>query len=220
MARSTQTPVPPRVSAPDLPSRLESADGLEVHGDHFQVAFAGLSDDVDGSHAMLTECRIPDAAVAALTLTGATLVDVAIDGIRATTVSARRSRMRRVAISGGRVGTLDLAEAELDEIELRGLRIDYLSMAAVTAADVLVADCVIGSIDLPQASLTRIRFESSRADEIDTRGLRAEDVDLRGLEFLSFTDAASLRGTTLSARQVELHAGAFAASLGIRIRDE
>jgi hypothetical protein len=64
-----------------------------------------------------------------------------------------------------------------------------------------------------------VRFDDTRTDELDVRGLRAEDVDLRGLEMLSLTDAAALRGTTLSAGQVERLAPALASALGIRVQD-
>lgn len=63
------------------------------------------------------------------------------------------------------------------------------------------------------------RFEGTRVDEVDSRGVRAEHVDLRGLEALAFTDLSSLRGVTLSARQVELLSTSFAAALGVDVRD-
>lgn len=220
MARAPERPVPPRVSDPDIPSRLEPAVELRARADHFQQSFAGLVGDADAAHATLTECRLTDVAVASLVLTGATLVDVAISGLRATTVSGRGARMRRVSIDGGRIGTLDLADAELDEVALRGVRVDYVSLAAARIENVVFADCTIGTLDLPHTVAARVAFDSSRADELDTRGLRAENVDLRGVEVLSFTDAGSLRGTTLSLRQIGLHAPAFAASLGIQVTDE
>ncbi len=152
-------------------------------------------------------------------MTGATLVDVDVRDLRATALSGRGARLRRVRISGGRIGTLDLADADLDEVELRGVRIDYLSLAAARITDLLVADCTIGTLDMPQATVTRIGFENSRADDVDTRGLRAKDLDLRGLEAVSYLDAASLRGATLSPRQVEHLAPAMAQALGIRVLD-
>lgn len=187
--------------------------------DNFQLRIEDLEDETDAAHAELSECVIAPASVSSIVLTGATLVDVAIDELRATTVTARGARLRRVRIEGGRIGTLDLADAELDEVELRGIRLDYLSLANARIEDLLFADCVLGTLDLPQATASRVRFENTSADDVDTRALHGEDVDLRGLDALSFTDAASLRGTTLTAVQIERLAPAFAATLGIHVRD-
>ncbi|WP_439592609.1 pentapeptide repeat-containing protein [Microbacterium sp.] len=219
MARRAESPAPPRVSPPDLPPRLDDAQGLRPRDEHFRLEITGLMQKSDASHSEISECRVAAASVIDLTLTGATLVDVVIDELRATTVTARDARLKRVRIAGGRIGTLDLADAELDEVELRGVRIDYLSLANAQVDDVLIADCTITTLDLPQARCDRVAFENTRSDEVDTRGLRADDVDLRGLEALSYTDAASLRGVTLSSRQIELLAPAFAATLGIEVQD-
>jgi len=218
MPRTLPRPVPPRVSAPDLAQQLDEQAGLTARADHFQRRIE-LETETDAAHAALSECVIAPASVSSVVLTGATLVDVAIDDLRATTVTARGARLRRVRIEGGRIGTLDLADAELDEVELRGIRLDYLSLASARIEDVVVVDCILGTLDLPASTATRVRFENSTAEDVDTRALRAEDVDLRGLEALSFTDAASLRGTTLSAPQIERLAPAFAATLGIHVGD-
>jgi hypothetical protein len=47
----------------------------------------------------------------------------------------------------------------------------------------------------------------------------SKDLDLRGLEAVSYLDPASLRGATLSPRQVEYLAPALAEALGIRVLD-
>ena len=219
MARREEHPFAPRVSAPDLPAELEAGRGWARDGEYFQQRFAELDATTDASHAEVSECRLSGASVAALTLTGASLVDVDIDQLRATTVSARGSRLRRVRFTGGRIGTLDLGMADIDEVELHGVRIDYLTLGGARIEDLLIAECVIGSLDLPQATATRVAFENTRCDEVDVRGLRAEDVDLRGLEMLSLTDAAALRGTTLSAVQIERLAPALASALGIQVKD-
>ena len=62
-------------------------------------------------------------------------------------------------------------------------------------------------------------FADTRADDVDTRGVRAKELDLRGLEAVSYLDAASLRGATLSSRQVEYLAAALAVALGIHVLD-
>ncbi len=187
--------------------------------DSFQVQWTVLDPLTDAAHATITECTVVSASLERLDLTGATLVDVDIRDLRASTLSGRGARLRRVRITGGRIGTLDLADADLDEVELRGARIDYLSLAAGRIADLLIADCTIGTLDMPQATVTRVGFENSRADDVDTRGLRAQDLDLRGLEAVSYLDAASLRGAIFSPRQVEYLAPVLARALGIRVLD-
>ncbi len=175
--------------------------------------------DVNADHSHILESRVLVSAVDRLGLTDATLVDVAVDELGAVEVSARDSRWRNVVISRGRVGSFDAARAEWDGVTLRGLRIDYLSLASAAVSDVVIADCVIGTLDVPEASLERVQFQDSRADEVDTRGLRAKDLDLRGLEVLSFTDVRGLAGATLSERQIESHAMAFADALGVVCRE-
>jgi len=212
-------PLAPRLSAPDLPPHLADGPPPARGGDFFQVRWTSLESQTDAAHAVLTECALSGASVERLDLTGATLVDVEVRDLRASTLSARSARLRRVRITGGRIGTLDLADAEIDEVELRGVRIDYASLAAARIADLLIADCTIGTLDLPQATVARMAFADSRADDVDTRGVRAKDLDLRGLEAVSYLDAGSLRGATLSSRQVDYLAPALASALGIRVID-
>ena len=218
MARPTPL-LAPRLSAPDLPSRLEDGPQPIRGGDFFQLRWTALDPLTDAAHGAITECSVAGASLERLDLTGTTLVDVQIEGLRATTVAARSARLRRVRIAGGRIGTLDLADADLDEVELRGVRIDYVSLAGARIADLLIADSTIGTLDLPQAGVNRMAFAEVRADDVDTRGLRAKDLDLRGLEAVSYLDLAGLRGATLSTRQVEYLAPALADALGIRVLD-
>ena len=216
---SAPGPRAPRVSAPDLPRHLHDGPPLMRGADLFQVGWSTLSADTDAAHASLTECALSGGSVDRLDLTGAVLVDVEVRDLRATTLTARGARLRRVRITGGRIGTLELTDADLDEVELRDVRLDYLSLGAARARDVLIAACTIGTLDVPHASLTRVACEDSRADEVDSRGLRAEDLDLRGLEALAYLDAASLRGATFSTRQIEHLAPALARAFGIRLTD-
>jgi len=218
MARPS-LPLPPRVSAPDLPPQLEDGAPPARGSESFQLRWTTLDAVTDAAYAVITECAVVEASVDRLDLTGATLVDVELRNLRATTLTARSARLRRVRVVDGRIGTLDLADADLDEVELRGVRIDYLSVAAARVTDLVVTDCTIGTLDMPQASLSRVGFANTRADEVDTRGLRSKDLDLRGLEAVSYLDPASLRGATLSAQQVEYLAPALADALGIRVLD-
>lgn len=215
MTRLTE-PATPRVSPPDLPEELESAQpqrGADVYTVRIE-----LDGDADLSHSSLEQCVITGTA-GTLELRGATLMDVDLREPRIADLPLRDANLRRVRISGGRIGTLDLSGTRIDELELRDVRIDYLNLGGAKATDVLLADSTIRTLDMPQAELTRVRFDGCRSDEVDPRGLRAKDVDLRGLDALSFLDVTSLRGTTLTIRQVELLAPVFAASVGISVRD-
>lgn len=218
MPRNREGPIAPHRCEPDLPRVLDDASTLERHDDVQQSRIVGLSGDVHAAHARVIECRVSAALVERLDLTGATLVDVEIEDLRATTVVARSGRWRSVRIVGGRIGTLDLSGAEVETVELRGVRIDYLTLAQARVSDLLLIDCVLGTVDVPHARLERAGFEKCRADEVDTRELRARDLDLRGLEALSFTDPTGLRGATLSSRQAEALSTSFASALGIDVR--
>lgn len=209
-------PVPPRVSAPDLPDRLTPARA-QRRADLLSASVA-CAGETDLAHGSLEQCVLKGSADR-VDLTGATLLDVLIEDLRAPAVSLRDATIRRLRIDRGRIGTLDLSTTRIGELEIRGARIDYLSLGGARAEDVLIADTTLHTLDVPQATLTRVRFDSTRADEVDPRGLTAKDLDLRGLDALAYLDVLSLRGATLTSNQVELLAPAFAASAGIDVRD-
>ncbi len=214
MARSTERPQPPRVSPPDLPDELDDGAGRR-HGDHIGLRIR-LTEDL--AHAQFEQCSLSGAAER-VDLAGATLLDVEIVDARTPVLSLKDATIRRLRIAGGRIGTLDLSGAHVAELIIEHARIDYLSLAAAKIQDSLIADCTLATVDVPAATVTRVRFERSSADEVDTRGLRADALDLRGLDALAFLDVTSLRGTTLSSRQVELLAPVFARAAGIDVQD-
>lgn len=210
-------PLPPRLSAPDLPPRLGRAV-LQRHGEVREAAIVDLEGTVDAAHSYTAESSIATTNLESLDLTGAGLTDVDITDLRATMLTARESRWQTVRINGGRVATLDLARGELTNVEIRGVRIDYLTLAGASASDVLFVDCVFGAIDAPQSTLTRVAFDGCRADEIDNRGWRVEHLDLRGVEALRYLDVGALRGATLTERQVLALATDFAMAAGVDVR--
>jgi uncharacterized protein YjbI with pentapeptide repeats len=216
MARSPETPAAPRVSPPDLPREFTPATGRR------SVDLIAASLDLDGTvdlaHASLEQCTVT-ADADTVDLTGATLIDVDLTGVRIASLKMRDAGVRRVRISGGRIGTFDLSSARIDELELRDVRIDYLNLGAAKATDIEIRDCSIRTLDMPQAELTRVRFTDTRSDEVDSRGMRATHVDLRGLDASAFLDANSLRGTTLSSFQVQQLAPVLAAGIGIQVKD-
>lgn len=216
MARTTESPVAPRVSPPDLPDRLDPA--RPTRNADLLAASLELTGDVDLAYASLEQCTI-QADADTVDLTGATVLDVALTGVRIASLKMRDAGVRRLRIVGGRIGTLDLSGARIDELELRDLRIDYLNLGTARATDVEVDGCGIRTIDIPQAELTRVRFAATSSDEVDPRGMRAKDVDLRGLDAVSYLDANSLRGTTLTPFQVQQLAPVIAAGLGIQLKD-
>ena len=216
MPRTVESPAAPRVSPPDLPDVFESA--TPRRSADLLAASLELSGDTDLAYASLEQCTLR-ADADAVDLTGATILDVAMTGVRIASLKMRDAGVRRLRISDGRIGTLDLSGARIDELELRDLRIDYLNLGAARATDIDISGCSIRTIDLPQAELTRVRFADTSSDEVDPRGMRARDVDLRGLDALSYLDANSLRGTTLTGYQVQQLAPVIAAGLGIQLKD-
>lgn len=216
MARASDPPSSPRVSAPDLPPHLEPADAVRG-GDLLQAAL-DLTGTADLAHSSLEQCTIT-ADADGVDLTGATLLDVDIREPRVASLGLRDTGIRRLRITGGRIGTLDLSGARIDELEIRDVRIDYLTLGGAKGADIRIAHSTVRTLDLPQAELTRVAFDACRAEEIDPRGLRAKDVDLRGLDAAAFLNANGLRGATLTTFQIQQLAPTIAASLGILIRD-
>lgn len=218
MVRRSADPSPPRDSSPDLPPVLDPLGRLRRGDDVLGVRISGLSGEIDASHAHLTETLWEAPALDRLDLTGTTLSETRIDEPRITALTGREARWRNVEIVGGRIGSVDLLRAELDGVVLRGTRVDYLALPSAALAHVRFVGCTFGSIDLPEARVDRVAFEDCRADEVDTRGLRAAHLDLRGLEALTYTDPVALRGATLTFGQAEALGAAFATALGISVR--
>ena len=216
MPRTTESPAAPRVSPPDLPDVFEPA--APTRSGDLLAASLDLTASADLAYASLEQCTVR-ADADEVDLTGATILDVAMDGVRIASLKMRDAGIRRLRISGGRIGTLDLSGARIDELELRDLRIDYLNLGAVRATDVEISGCRIRAIDLPQAEVTRARFTATSSDEVDPRGMKAKDMDLRGLDALAYLDANSLRGTTLTGFQVQQLAPVIAVGLGIQIKE-
>lgn len=219
MARPRTRPIPPRVADPDLPRHLAPAR-LQRHGELGEAEVTLGSGVVDASHSRVSESVIAAASVERLDLVGAILSDVRFDEIAAAELAARDGSWRGVLIGAGRIGTLDLSRGRWDGVIVRGLRIDYLSAPAATLRDVVFDGCRIGTLDAPGAVFERVRFVDTTLDEFDTREMSATDLDLRGLDALAFTDLRALRDATMSRRQAEAHATAFAAALGIDVRDD
>ncbi|GGD84883.1 pentapeptide repeat-containing protein [Microbacterium murale] len=216
MARSSDSPVAPRVSDPDIPPHL--ADAAAARSADLLAARLDLSGTVDLAYASLEQCVIA-ADADGVDLVGSTILDVEMTGIRVASLSLRNAGIRRLRITGGRIGTLDLSGARIDELELRDLRIDYLNLGGAKGTDLLFTGCTIRTLDMPQAELNRVRFDDCRSDEVDPRGLRATDVDLRGLDAVGFVDTNGLRGTTLTTFQVQQLAATLAAGVGIQVKD-
>jgi len=177
-----------------------------------------LTGTVDLAYSTIEQCVV-SADADAVDLTGATVVDVDMSGVRIASLRMRDAGVRRLRISGGRIGTLDLSEAHISELELRDVRIDYLNLGAAKVTDLEISGCAIRTIDMPQSELIRVRFTATSSDEVDPRGMRAKDVDLRGLDALAYLDANSLRGATLTSFQVQQLAPIIAAGIGIQIKD-
>lgn len=216
VTRASVSPVPPRVSEPDLPRHLERVE--PARGADLLQATLHLSGDVDLAHSSLEQCMLT-ADAERVDLTGATVLDVDANDLRIASMTLRNAGIRRLRITGGRIGTLDLSGTRIDELQIRDVRIDYLSFGGAKGSDILIEDSTIRTLDLPQAEITRMAFISCRSDEVDPRGLRAKDIDLRGLDADTFTDANGLRGATLTTFQIQKLAPTIAAGLGIQIKD-
>jgi uncharacterized protein YjbI with pentapeptide repeats len=216
MVRTPESPAPPRITPPDLPPVLEPS--TPARSIDLIAASLEVTGTVDLAYATLEQCTVR-ADAEAVDLTGATVLDVEMSGARIASLRLHDAGVRRLRITGGRIGTLDLSGARVSELDLRDVRIDYLNLGAAKATDVEISGCAIRTIDMPQAELTRVRFTATSSDEVDPRGMRAKDLDLRGLDAMAYIDANSLRGATLTSFQVQQLAPAFAAGLGIRVKD-
>ncbi|MDJ1115273.1 hypothetical protein [Microbacterium dauci] len=218
MARSRLRPEPPRISEPDLPDTFEDV-ALRRSAEVIEGRVTLAPGKTDAAHSRISESVVEAASVEAIDLNGAILSDVVFEQMSAAELLAREGTWRTVVVRGGRIGTLDLSRGRWDGVVLDGVRIDYLTVAGATLADVEISGCRIGTLDAPGAQLDRVRFVGTTADEVDTRELQSRDLDLRGLDAVAFTDVRALRGATLSTAQVEAHAAAFAAALGVDVQD-
>lgn len=203
-----------------LPSEFEHLTSLHTGADLHAVAITGLSGDVTAAHGRIHDSTVGPCSVSRLDLTGTRLTDVCVTEVTAMEVIAIDARWQNVAVTGGRLASLQLPRATLARVGFTNLRIDYLSLAQATATDLSFTNCQFGTIDLPDARLERVAFTNCTADEVQTSGLKSQNFDLRGLDALTFTDPAGLKGATLAPRQATSHGETLAQALGIHVLAE
>lgn len=87
--RTPRGPHAPRVTAPDLPARFDGDADLAPRADLIGVRLRATGDVVSDAHGRIAESRLDEASVTRVDLTGATLVDVAITGVRAAELVCR-----------------------------------------------------------------------------------------------------------------------------------
>ncbi|WP_156759656.1 pentapeptide repeat-containing protein [Microbacterium karelineae] len=203
-------------SPPDLPARRahSSDSGAHAELDATDLTWAG---EVDIAHAHLTEWVVLPATLDHVAGRGATLIDVAFDGLVCPNLDLRDASLRRVRIRGGRIGALDLQGARVADVILEDVRVDYLTVAGARLESVLLANSRIRSLDMPLATVEDTRIQGCEIGELDAREMRAKSLDLRGADIARIRNIQSLRGATVAPAQADAMAAAFADALGIRV---
>ena len=89
---------------------------------------------------LYVETRIETVTASEWSLAGATLTDVVMDRVSASSLTATDSRWRTVEWRAGRVATLDAVRATWDGVRVVGVRFDYANFASARLTDVLFID--------------------------------------------------------------------------------
>lgn len=192
-------------------TRDEHHDAVRFEGTDFTGAHAeghsflecsvvgGTLDDAHLEGSRWSESEWQRVGGVSVSLVEASLVETTIEGCRLAAVSAWGSSWRDVTVRGGKV----------DFLNLRGARLK----------DVAFVDCVVVDLDLQEATVDGITFEGCTLVQPAFGRGRYARLDLSGATLRAPVGLAGMRGATLSRPQVIDLADAFAAELGIDVRD-
>lgn len=211
----------PVVSALALP-QLDPLDAEQLSAHESYDARAVTGGDIskrDLTGAIFTECSLTGLTAHGTSLKSARIVETRLERWNAPVLTAIRSTLRDVEISGSRFGALDIYDAEISSTRFVGCKFDWINLRSSQLEDVIFEDCTMNDLDLGGATAQRVTFTNCRAGSIALPHARLQDVDLRGLSMDSITDLTGLRGATLDSAQVSRLADAFASHLGIRVED-
>lgn len=207
------------IALPALRHGARADVGVDRHVDGLDFAGADLH-DLQADGARLLECRLLECQLGQARLRRARLSSCVLDGVTAMAIDAAESTWADVVVKGGRVGALLLNGAELRRVALVGVRVDYLNLRAASVTEVRLVDCRIGELDLSAADLSHVWFERCQVARLDITGARLTALDLTGADLDALDGIGSIRGAVLNAAQVTSLAPAFAAHLGVDVRDE
>lgn len=168
----------------------------------------------------LEECELLDVSLHGADLRGARLVESRLARVNAPVLRAPRSSWRDVVVEQCRVGSGELSGSSWQSVVFRGCKLGYLNLREADLADVELVDCAVEELDLDGAQVARLAFSGVEITTLSVEGARLEDVDLRGAETGGVRGLASLRGATISERQLTRLAPLLAAHLGIALAAE
>ena len=208
---------PERISLPEL-TRWQGPE-LEDHGDYeaLELVERDLAAQVATSASFMA-CRIERCRLDDLDLSHARITDTLLADNDATVLGAAESTWRDVLLTGGRIGALTASSATWAGVRLRGVKLDFLDLSGARVSHVVFEDCVIGELELAEADLRSLRFPGSSIGMLSSTGARLTDVDLSDASLRTIGSVTGLRGATLSAGQLVDLAPLLAAEAGIRIR--
>ncbi|QIK61986.1 pentapeptide repeat-containing protein [Leucobacter viscericola] len=220
MARSRKTDFP--TLSPLFLPELEAGDPelLTIRGSYELTRFADADvSERDLSGVTFSECELIGLSANNSSLRGARLLETRVEQLNAPVFPAPRVQLREVEITHSRLGAAEMYDAVLQQALFAHCKLGWVNLRASDLSNVVFRDCVISELDLVDARLKRVSFENCRADVIHLSGAKLEHVDLRGLEIGTLSDAASLRGATLSSSQAASLTRVFAEHLGILVED-
>jgi uncharacterized protein YjbI with pentapeptide repeats len=171
------------------------------------------------SGATVSECDLDGVRGPEADLRGARLLESRIRSIDVPVFRAPRSTWRDVMVDGGRLGSAELYETSWTAVRITGCKLGFVNLRGATLTDVVFEDCVIDELDLGGARVKRAAFPGSAIRLLDLQKAQLADVDLRRTDLQEIAGIEGLRGATVDSDQLTLLAPLLARSMGVNVED-
>lgn len=183
--------------------------------------------------------RFSSATMSVADIEGAALSMSAIDGLRASELSARyaelaevhirsldvpvvrasRGRWRDVSLEDSRLGSAELFDSTWNSVRFTRCRLGFVNLRGAQLTDVAFVDCTIDELDLGQSTITRFAAPGTQIRALDLTRSTLESVDLRDADIDGLSGLSSLGGAVISPMQLQQLAPLLAEAMGIRVLD-
>jgi uncharacterized protein YjbI with pentapeptide repeats len=195
---------------------------LAAEGDYDTVHFDRLSfgEDQTVSAGRFLESAVTDCVFSGTRMRRTRFNDLWASGTRFTAVALAESDWLDSALVGCSLAGVEAFGARLRRVVLRRCKLDSVNLRGAVLHDVVFQDCVLRDVDLGGAALDGVAFPGSRLQQVRLGRATLNRTDLRDALSIDLADGYdSLRGAVISQVQLLDLAPAFAAALGITVKD-
>jgi len=204
--------LPPLIAA----ARADLANSAVLDG----VELSGA--DLSGVHATsmrMMEVALRNCTADEFTTPGVSGVDTFVGDVRVQTWRAHNGAWRDATFTSLRVGAWLADGTELVDVQITGSKVDLLSLRGARITRLTVTDCTVETLDLTGAEVTNLVVSGGSIGELLTPDARMTNLDVSGADVRMVSGPSHLRGLVISHQQLSDLAPAFAAHMGLVVKD-